>query len=63
MLRNVNRLQFFLVPLLVAVGLVACLGYQDAVDGEQLTGVVVFLIIAVPVGILGYRLSLRQRER
>lgn len=56
-------MQFVLVPLLVAVGVLAYAAYQDALDVEQIVGVVVFLVIAVPVGIFGYRLSQKQRER
>jgi predicted Na+-dependent transporter len=58
-----NRLQFVLVPLLVAVGLLAYAAFQDALTVEQIVAVGVFLVIAVPVGILGYRLSQRERER
>lgn len=58
-----NRLQFVLVPLLVAVGLLAYAAFQDALNVEQIVAVGVFLVIAVPVGILGYRLSQRERER
>jgi hypothetical protein len=58
-----NRLQFVLVPLLVAVGVLAYAAYQDALDVEHIVGVVVFLVIAVPVGIFGYRLSQKQGER
>lgn len=58
-----NRLQFVLVPLLVAVGLLAYAAHQAALDVEHIVGVVVFLVIAVPVGIFGYRLSQKQSER
>ncbi len=56
-----NRLQFVLVPILVAVGLLAYFAYQGALDMEQIVSLVVFLVIAVPVGIFGYRLSQRLR--
>lgn len=58
-----NRLQFVLVPLLAAVGVLAYAAQQDAIDVEHIVGVVVFLVIAVPVGIFGYRLSQEQSER
>ena len=58
-----NRLQFVLVPLLAAVGPLAYAASQDALDVEQIVGVAVFLVIAVPVGIVGYRLSQKERER
>ena len=58
-----NRLQSVLVPLLVAVGLLAYVVNQDVLNVEQIVGVGVFLVIAVPVGILGYRLSQNERER
>ena len=57
-----NRWLFVLVPLVVAVGLLAYAAYQDAVDGETIAGVVVFLVVAVPVGLLGHRLSQEQRR-
>jgi hypothetical protein len=56
-----NGLQFVLVPPLVAVGLLAYAAYQDSLDVEQIVGVGVLLVIAVPVGILGYRLSQKER--
>jgi hypothetical protein len=57
----VNRLLFVLVPVLVAVGMLAYFAYQDALEVDQIVGVVVFLVIAVPVGIFGYRLGHNQR--
>lgn len=57
------RLKFVLVPLLVAVGVLAYAAYQDALDVEHIVGVGVFLVIAVPVGIFGYRLTQKQSER
>lgn len=58
-----NRLQFVVAPLLVAVGMLAYAAYLDALDVEHIAGVVVFLVIAVPVGIFGHRLTQKQSER
>lgn len=57
------RFQFMLAPLLVSVGLLSYGAYQDTLDVETVVGVVVFLIIAVPISLFGYRLTLKQRER
>ena len=52
-----DLLIFVLVPLLVAIGLLAYQAYQDQLDGEAVVGVVVFLIIAAVVGTIEYRRS------
>jgi hypothetical protein len=54
-------LLFVLVPLLVAMGLLAYQSYHDQLDGEAIAGVVVFLVVAAVVGPIGYRLSRRHR--
>ena len=54
---GMERLLSFLVPALVAIGLLAYKAYQGQLDVEAVMGVGVFLVIAVPVGIFGYRLS------
>lgn len=59
--RRIDLLIFVLVPLLVAMGLLAYQAYQDRLDVEAIVGVVVFLIIAAVVGPIGYRLSRKQR--
>lgn len=59
--RRIDLLVFVLVPLLVAMGLLAYQAYQDRLDVEAIVGVVVFLIIAAVVGPIGYRLSRKQR--
>lgn len=56
-----NRWLFVLVPLVVALGLLSYAAYQDGLDGETVAGVIVFLVVATPVGILGHRLSQGQR--
>lgn len=62
-LQFMQFMQFVLVPVLVAVGLLAFYAYQGALDVEHIVAVVVFLVIAVPVGIFGYRLSQKLRKR
>jgi hypothetical protein len=52
-----NRLLLFLVPLLVAVGLLAYEAYQGQLDVEAVIGAGVFLIVAAVVGIIVHRLS------
>ena len=59
--RRMDLLIFVLVPLLVAMGLLAYQAYQDQLDVEAVVGVVVFLIIAAVVGTIEYRRSRRQR--
>ena len=59
--RRMDLLICVLVPLLVAMGLLAFQAYQDQLDGEAVVGVVVFLIIAAVVGTIEYRRSRRQR--
>jgi hypothetical protein len=58
-----NRLQFVLVPVLIAVSFLAYSAYRDALDVEQIVAVVVFLVTAVPVGIFWYRLGQRLSKR
>lgn len=58
---GMDRLVFFLVPLLVALGLLAFRAEQGELDVEAVIGVVVFLVIAAVVGTIGFRLSRRQR--
>lgn len=60
---RMERLLNFLVPALVAIGLLAFKAYQGQLDVEAVIGVGVFLVIAVPVGIFGYRLSQKQSDR
>ena len=55
-----NRLLFFVAPLLVTLGVLAYEAYQGSLDAEEVVGVVVFLIVAALVGIFGYRLSQKQ---
>ena len=43
--------------------MLAYAAYQDALDVERIVAVVVFLVIAVPVGIFGHRLTQKQSER
>ena len=59
--RRKDGLLFVLVPLLVAMGLLAYQSYQGPLDGEAVAGVVVFLVVAAVVGPIGYRLSRRHR--
>lgn len=59
--RRMDLLNFVLVPLLVAMGLLAYQGYRDQLDVEAVVGVVVFLIIAAMVGTIEYRRSRKQR--
>ena len=59
--RRMDLLNFVLVPLLVAMGLLAYRSYQDQLDVEAVVGVVVFLIIAAVVGTIEYRRSRKQR--
>ena len=58
---GMNRWLFVLVPLMVAPGLLFYAAYQDALDAETVAGVIVFLVVAVPVGNLGHRLGQRRR--
>ena len=55
--RRKDGLLFVLVPLLVAMGLLAYQSYKGPLDGEAVAGVVVFLVVASVVGPIGYRLS------
>ncbi len=59
--RRMDLLNFVLVPLLVAMGLLAYQAYRDQLDVEAVVGVVVFLIIAAMVGTIEYRRSRKQR--
>ena len=56
-----DLLTFVLVPLLVAVGVLAYQASRGQLNGEALVGVVVFLIIAAVVEPIAYRRSRRQR--
>ena len=58
-----NRLQFVLFPLLVALGMLAYFAYVDALDVEKIVAVVVFVAISVPVGIFGHRFRQTRHER
>ena len=60
--RRMDLLNFVLVPLLVAMGLLAYQGYRDQLDVEAVVDVVVFLIIAAVVGTIEYRRSRKQRR-
>lgn len=60
--RRMDLLILVLVPLLVALGLLAYQAYHDRLDGEAVVGVVVFLIIAAVVDTIAYRRSRKQRE-
>ena len=60
---GMERLLGFLVPALVATGLLGYMAYQGQLDVEAVIGVGLFLVIAVPVGIFGYRLSQKQGDR
>jgi hypothetical protein len=57
------RLQFVVVYALVTVSFLAYSAYQDALDVEHIVAVVVFLVIAVPVGIFWYRRGQRLSKR
>jgi hypothetical protein len=56
-----NRLLLFLVPLLVAVGLLAYEAYQGQLNVEAVIGAGVFLIVAAVVGTIVHRLSRKHR--
>jgi hypothetical protein len=56
-----DRWPNFLVPLLVAVGLLAYQAYQGRLDVEGVIGVGVFLIVAAVVGTIVHRLSRRRQ--
>jgi hypothetical protein len=48
---GMDRLKFVLTPVVIAVGLLAYSAYRDALDVEHIVAVVVFIAIAVPIGI------------
>ncbi len=58
---GMDRLLNVLVPLLVAVGLLAYEAYHGQLDEEAVIGVGVFLVVAVVVGTIVHRLSRKQR--
>jgi hypothetical protein len=62
-LGGMKWLQFVLVPVLIAVGMLAYFAYQDALDVEQIVAVGFFLVLSVPLNIFAYRRSQRLRER
>jgi hypothetical protein len=62
-LGGMKWLQFVLVPVLIAVGMLAYFAYQDALDVEQIVAVGFFLVLWVPLNIFAYRRSQRLRER
>jgi hypothetical protein len=62
-LGGMKWLQFVLVPVLIAVGMLAYFAYQDALNVEQIVAVGFFLVLSVPLNIFAYRRSQRLRER
>lgn len=58
---GMDRLLNYLVPLLVAVGLLAYEAYRGQLDAETVVGVGVFLIVAAVVATIVRRLSREDR--
>jgi hypothetical protein len=59
---GVNRLSLVLVPLVVAVGLLAYEASRGRLDGELLAGLGLFLVIAAVIGTVVHRLGRDRGE-